>query len=58
MSFTGPTRVDDNACDVVESSRGVMFLMRKEGLLAAYSPLSAENSQGKRVGAGQWIHCR
>ena len=37
MSFTGPTRVDDNASDVVESSRGVMVLMRKEGLFAAHS---------------------
>jgi len=40
MSFTGPTRVDDNAFDVVESIRGVMFLMRKEGLLATMVSLS------------------
>ena len=39
MSSTGLTQVDDNAFDVVESIRGVMFLMRKEGLLATYGVL-------------------
>ena len=48
MSFTGPTRVDDNAFDVVESSQGVVFLMRKEGLLVDYSPLSAEKFSGQK----------
>jgi hypothetical protein len=48
MSSTGLTQVDDNAFDVVESSRGVMVLMRKEALFASYSPPSSEKFRGQK----------